>query len=239
MQDPRNTTDALRAGIRGALLTLIGVPLSGPVGLWIVTVVAPSPGWTDVRSYVRDYHPIETFPFFCGFALVLGYVVTIVALHRVAPEERRTRTLLSVVFATIFATLIVFNYICQTTFVPALVRDYRTEYDPIITAFSMSNPHSLAWSVEMWGYAFLGLATWLAAPVLDRTRLERTTALLMVANGVVSIGSALVTAIDLQWVLTPTGLASYLLWNLLVFALSICLLVALRRRLAQARPAIA
>jgi hypothetical protein len=85
----------------------------------------------------------------------------------------------------------------------------------------------------MWGYALLGLATWLAAPVFGGGGREKTARVLMTTNGVFSIVGALVVSFDLNWVLTPAGLLSYAAWNVLVFALSICIVVALIRRLRQ------
>jgi hypothetical protein len=88
----------------------------------------------------------------------------------------------------------------------------------------------------MWSYGFLGLATWLAAPVFGSNRLERVTAGLMVINGVISVIGALATAYDVGWVLTPPGVASFALWNVVVFVLAVCVFLALRRRLAGDAP---
>jgi len=129
--------------------------------------------------------------------------------------------------------LIFFNYVNQTTFVPALVRNYRPEYDVLIGALTMANPLSLAWAIEMWGYAFLGLATALVAPVFGRTHLERVLAWLLVANGVVSVISALITAADLDWVLSTPGLVSFMVWNVLLIAITFLVVVASRRRMAD------
>ena len=79
--------------------------------------------------FAQNYHPVQTLPFFFGFAMITGYIM-------------------------LLAALIFFNYICQTTFVPALSSDYRPEYDPIISTFSLANPRSLSWTIEMWGTRF-------------------------------------------------------------------------------------
>jgi hypothetical protein len=100
---------------------------------------------------------------------------------------------------------------------------------------AVANPRALGWAIEMWGYALLGVATWLAAPVFARNRLERLTASLMILNGVVSIIGGFATSLDLAWVLTPLGLVSYVAWNVVVFALSVCVIASLRRRQGQAR----
>jgi thiol:disulfide interchange protein len=87
----------------------------------------------------------------------------------------------------------------------------------------------------MWGYALLGVATWLLAPIFNRSRVEKITAALMVANGVVSIIGGFVTAWSLGWVLTTPGVISYVGWNILVLALSIFVMLSLRQRQAASR----
>lgn len=224
------TSSALRAGIWGAALTVAGILLSGPIGLLAVIMLDPSPPWVDAASYAQNFGLIQTAPFFGGFFLVGGYVVMMAALYQLAEEHQKTNTLIAVVFTAVFATLIFFNYINQTTFIPALVQDYRPAYDPAISTFSLANPLSLCWAIEMWGYAFLGVATWLTASIFNRNRVEKITAGLMIANGVVSIIGGFVTAWSLGWVLTTPGVASYVGWNILVLALSIFVILSLRRR---------
>jgi MFS family permease len=226
---------ALRVGIYGAVATLVGILLSGPIGLLVVSAVHPSPPWQDAATYAQSYAPIQTLPFFGGFLLVGGYVVLMAAIYQIAQEEKKAATLTAVMFTAVFATLIFFNYVNQTTFVPALARDYKPEYAPIISTFALANPRALCWAIEMWGYALLGVATWLAAPIFGRDRLERVTAALMVLNGVLSIAGGFVTSLDLAWVMTLPGLMSYAGWNVVVFALSACVAVALHRRQVHAR----
>lgn len=234
MNDSLVTARNLRTGIVGAALTVAGILLSGPLGLLLVSAVQSSGPWQGPAAYVQNYHPIQTLPFFCGFLLVSGYVVLMTALHQIAEERLKTQTLIAVVFTAIFATLIFFNYINQTTFVPALARAYSPQFDPAITTFSLANPLSLCWAIEMWGYAFLGIATMLAAPVFNRNRIERATAVLMILNGVMSIAGGVISAWDLGWVLTTPGLVNYMVWNVLVLALSILVIVSLRRRQNEA-----
>lgn len=182
MNDPATTSKNLRIGIIGAAMTVAGILLSGPLGLLIVSAVQSSGPWQGAAAYVQNYHSIQMLPFFCGFLLVGGYVVLMAALHAIAEERHKTQTMIAVVFTAVFATLIFFNYITQTTFVPALAQNYSPQLDPVITTFSLANPLSLSWATEMLGYAFLGVATWLAALVFNRNRMERATAALMILN---------------------------------------------------------
>lgn len=230
MQTNERTASALRTGIWGAALTIAGILLSGPIGLVAVMTFSPSPAWVDAASYVQHFHPLQTAPFFGGFFLVGGYVVLVAALYQLAEERQKANAMSAVIFTAAFATLIFFNYVNQTTFIPALVKDYQPAYDPAISTFSLANPRSLCWAIEMWGYALLGVATWLLAPIFHRNRIEKIAAGLMIANGVVSIVGGFVTAWNLGWVLTTPGVVSYVGWNILVLALSIFVTLSLRKR---------
>jgi hypothetical protein len=223
----------LRLGLAGALVNLAGILLSGPLGLVLVALVHPSPAWQTPQLWAKNYHPIQTVPFFFGFLLVGGYLVMMAVIHQLAEEQDKAHTSIAIMLSAAFAALIFFNYINQTTFLPALARDYRPEYDALISGFSVANPCSLGWAIEMWGYAVLGLATLFAARVFRRNALEKVTAALMIANGLVSVLGGFVTAVSLDWVMTLPGLISGNAWNVLVLALSLCYWLSLRRRLAE------
>lgn len=100
----------------------------------------------------------------------------------------------------------------------------------MITVFAVTNPVSLFWAIEMWGYGFLGLGTWLASGFFRDRGIERIAKILFVLNGIVSIVGAVWTSIHLEWVLSPSGLASYAAWNALYIALAAVFLAALRQR---------
>jgi hypothetical protein len=231
-----STQAARQTAIFAASLLLIGTLLSGPIGLLVVQAVHPQPPWQDAQTFVAHYHPVQTFPFFAGFLLVLGSSLLVAALYHLAPPADRPKALLAVMCTAAFAALIFFNYTCQTTFVPALLADYKPEYAVIISTFSFSNPRSLCWALEMWGYALLGVATWLLAPVFHGSTVEKMTAGLMIANGVVSVAGGFISALDLAWVMTLPGMINYIAWNALVILWAIFVIVSLRRRtqLAQA-----
>ena len=111
-------------------------------------------------------------------------------LHRLASERHRFRTTCALAFVAAFAAMVFTNYAIQTTFVPALAKYGSAGDEPLVGALTMTNPRSLGWALEMWGYALLGVATWLSAPVFSSGALERLTALLFVLNGFVSIATA-------------------------------------------------
>jgi hypothetical protein len=84
----------------------------------------------------------------------------------------------------------------------------------------------------MWGWGLFGVATWLVAPIFRGSRLERVTAWAFVLNGLMSIAGALITSIDLTWVMTAPGMVNYVVWNILMMVLATLVIASLRRRLA-------
>ncbi|HEY7698034.1 MAG TPA: hypothetical protein VIE88_06430 [Vicinamibacteria bacterium] len=222
--------DARRSVAVGAGTALIGTLASGPLGVWLVRATHPQPAWRDAETFVRSYHDVQVLPYFAGLFLVGGFVGLIAGLHGLAPERLRFRTTCALAFVAAFAAMIFTNYAIQTTFVPALVKYGSARDEPLISALTMWNPRSLGWALEMWGYALLGVATWFTAPVFSTSGLERLTGVLFTLNGFVSIATALATAFHPGWVMTGTGLASFVTWNILIVAMTALALVAMRAR---------
>jgi hypothetical protein len=166
-----------------------------------------------------------------GIVLVAALVVLISSLHVAAGEAARPSMNAALIFTGVFATLIFFNYVVQTTFLPSLVRPYDPSNAAIISALSMRNPTSLAWGIEMWGWGFLGVATWLAAGVFRGGGLERAAQLTFAANGPVSIVGALWTTVRPGWMMTPAGLVAFSGWNALLAVMAVLAWLACRRRL--------
>jgi hypothetical protein len=231
---PETTTrPAARSAVIAAVVTLAGIVLSGPISMALVSR-HPQPTWTGPEAFARAYHPIQTLPYFTGFLLVGGSLALIAALQTLASDQHRARATAGLAFGAAFAALIFFNYIVQTTFVPALAQSRSAETAPLIAAFSLSNPRALGWAIEMWGYAVLGVATWLVAPVLtDHGRPGRIAAGLFVINGPVSIIGAVWTALRPGWVMTASGLALFAAWNLLMVVMTALVIAALRSRPSQ------
>jgi hypothetical protein len=204
----------------GSVTALVGFIFSGPVSFLFLIVTNLQPAWTSSADFAAQYNSLQNIPYYFGFLLV-GGILMLMAAHYLdagdlAPRDKM-HVLLSVVWATIFATLIFFNYICQTTFVHHLALQYKPAYDTIIATLSMANPASLSWAIEMWGYAFLGIATWLLASYYKGK--NKTIYFLLILNGIVSVLSVIAFVINGAWLLTTTGLICYTVWNALMIVL--------------------
>jgi MFS family permease len=231
---PVTTADrsrTLQIGALGAAGALLGVALSGPLAVALVTATHPQPAWRDAELYARHYHPVQILPYAGGIVLVASLILLLATLHALARERAKALTAAALVFTAAFAGFIFFNYVAQTTFVPDLARQYNPGNAALIAALSMTNPRSLAWGIEMWGWGFLGVATWLASPVFERRGLERGAALAFAANGPVSLAGAVWTVLRPGWVMMPVGLAMFAAWNLLLAAMAVLALLTFRSRL--------
>ena len=226
------TAPACLWGIRAAICALLGIVLSGPLAVFVLSIVRPQPPWTDAATFARHYHWVQAVPYFGGFLLVFGFVAMMASLYELVSAAHRAVATTALVFTAAFAALVFLNYVLQTTFVPNLARKDAAVYANVIAALSMVNPSSLAWAIEMWAYGFLGVGHLLMAPVFSREGLERTAATLFVINGVVSVIGALWTVADADWMMTPVGMVAYAAWNIIVLAMVSVVLVVLRHRMS-------
>jgi hypothetical protein len=208
-----------------AAAMVLGVLLSGLVGVPLVNWLAPQPAWQDGRIFAENYDPVQTVPYFAGFVMLTGFLLFHITLYLLSDLDMKRFTLTALVFAVLYAALVFFNYIVQTTFVPQLARTYQPAFDPFIGIFTMTNPASLGWALEMWGYGHLGVASLLVIPFFlgSSSNLNRLIVLLLGVNGMMSVAGALITAFNLPWVFSAPGMTTFILWNIVMLVLGVAL----------------
>jgi hypothetical protein len=117
-------------------------------------------------------------------SLLLGpaFVVTMAALHAVAPEDRKVFTLAGLAFATMYATLTGLVYFIQLTFVgPRLAAGDTAGIELLLFV-----PYqSFLFAVDLFGYSLMSAATLIAAFGLPRTPSAAWARAAMVANGAI------------------------------------------------------
>jgi hypothetical protein len=206
----------------GAIVALVGFITSGPLGLMLVKLTKPQPLWVSAPVFAANYHFVQDIPYYFGF-LLIGGMLMVASGHYLdcTAENKKVKfnLLLSLSLTTAFAVLIFFNYICQTTFIRHLAINNTAQNDSIIATFSMANPMSLSWAIEMWGYGVLGVATWLVAEYYKEK--NNIISWLLILNGIVSTATIVFTILDINWVLTTIGLIAYMFWNALMIVLMI------------------
>ena len=193
---------------------MTGALLSGPIGMLIVSRVAPQPRWIDAETFFSHYHSAQALPYLLEYILLAGFVLFTASCHALAAPERRSRSAAALVFTGIYAALVFTNYTIQLGYIPRSVAT-RPAW---VAELTMANPSSFAWFLEMFGYAAMGVATWLVAGDFGGTRRAGAIRLLLIGNGVVSIIGAACTSLFDRWVFSTAGLVSFAGWNLLIVA---------------------
>lgn len=201
-----------------AVITIIGILFSGPVGVLITSMLHPQPVWQGAEIFAGNYHPVQILPFVFGFIMLLGFVLFISAAIRLANTEiKKTYGTMAVIFASAYVITIGMNYIIQAAYIPAIIAENK-ELAGLLT---MANPSSFSWILEMFGYGFLGASGWLVAPLFEGNTKTNSIRYLLILNGIVSVVGAIITAVDVEWVLSTSGIISYVAWNLLIIIIMI------------------
>jgi hypothetical protein len=146
--------------------------------------------------------------FIYGFSLFIAtpFLLAIVALHSVTPEQKRFWSLAAVLFAVMYATYVSLNYVVQLT----AVIPYAAP-DPAI----VQTPHSLFWTADALGYIALGLATLFAVPLFAKHGVQMWVRWFFLANGLVTPLISFVyfypdfstglLLLGVPWIVTATG----------------------------------
>ena len=143
-----------------------------------------------------------------GFSLFIAtpFMLALLALHYVTPDEKRFWSHAAVLFAVMYAIYVTLNYVVQLTAV--------IPYDapnPVL----VQTPHSLFWTADALGYIALGLATLFAVPVFAKQGPEKWLRWFFLANGLITPLIAFVyfypdfsttlLLLGLPWIVTATG----------------------------------
>ena len=108
----------------------------------------------QVASVIK--FPIDAYLIY-GFSLGIAapYVIAVIALHYLLPEEKRVWSLIALSFAVMYATYVNLNYVVQlATVIPATLRDSLNEIRVLD-----QTPHSLFWDIDALGYICMGIST--------------------------------------------------------------------------------
>ncbi|NND30967.1 MAG: hypothetical protein HKN76_00160 [Saprospiraceae bacterium] len=126
-----------------------------------------------------------------------------------------------------YGALVTINYAIQTTAIPSMV----LESNVMLEAFSMLNPSSICWTLEMFAYAVLGVAYWFAASAFQGKGIFKAIRYLMIFNGWASLISILIPVVDPHLLLAPQGLIAYCLWNVLILSIMVLVIRVIRLNL--------
>ncbi len=208
-----------------AIFVIVGSALSGPLGYLIVNLVNKVP-WTDVNSFASGYRYIQTLPYWFGFIYLAAFIFFISLCRQMLSEKHKVLGDAALITTAVFAVLIGINYILQVGFVPKAVHNPSE----ILAVFTMNNPDSICWLLEMFGWGFLGASTWLISPAFNGSKLQKIVKVLFIVNGAGSILAALLTPIiPTSMLLQIPGLVAYFLWNVMIWIDMVLIIIDFRK----------
>jgi hypothetical protein len=231
--EPVQKRSIFEFGIIAVYLNIFGIIFSGLVFPVMSLVLFPQPHWQGYELFVESFHPIQTGTFFCGFFLVIGSLLIFVTLYLIVHPERKIWALSALSINLVFTAVVFLNYIIQTTYVPYLAVNEPPETAYVLAVFSMANPGSFAWALEMYGWGGIGLSFIFMAFAFTSGKYDKILKALFLVNGVSSCASAIMTSVDMNWLFSTAGLISLVVWNILVLIIDIVLLKFFKSKISQ------
>jgi len=231
--EPTLRKQTLTFGIIAIYLNIFGIIFSGLVFPVLTMILCPQPVWQGADLFVKSFHPLQTATFFCGYFLVIGSLLTFIVLYLTARIEKKVWALSALAINVIFTAIVFLNYIIQTTYVPYLAANNPPETATVLAVFTMANPGSFAWALEMYGWGGIGISFVFMAFIFEKAKYESTLKALFLANGICSFASAIMTSLNMKWLFSPAGFTALVVWNALVFVIDIYLLKYFRNKLVE------
>ena len=131
-----------------------------------------------VLSYPHD----ERLIYGTSLCIVIPFVLEMLALHYVTPDEKKFWSHAALTFTILYAVFVTANYVVQlATVIPMTLKGSLDE-----VRILQQTPHSLFWDFDALGYIFMGLATFVAIPVFNRTGFQKWIRMAFIANALVT-----------------------------------------------------
>jgi hypothetical protein len=131
---------------------------------------------------VLTYPTDERLIYGTSLCIVIPFVVEILALHYVTPNEKKFWSHAALIFTILYAVFVTANYVVQlATVIPFTIKGHLNE-----VRILQQTPHSLFWDFDALGYIFMGLATFAAIPLFNRKGFQKWVRISFIANAFVT-----------------------------------------------------
>jgi len=127
--------------------------------------------------------PLDEFLIYgTSLCIVIPFVLEMLALHYIAPLEKKFWSHAAVIFSIMYAVFVTANYVVQlATVIPA-----KLKHTSGAIAVLDQTPHSLFWDFDALGYIFMGLAMFVALPVFEKRGFQKWVSISFLANALVT-----------------------------------------------------
>jgi hypothetical protein len=117
-----------------------------------------------------------------SLCIVIPFFLAILAFHYITPVEKKFWSHAALSFSLMYTVFVTANYVVQLgTVIPAKLNGTINEIRVL-----EQTPHSLFWDFDALGYIFMGLATLIAIPALEKKGFQKWVRLSFIANAIVT-----------------------------------------------------
>jgi heme/copper-type cytochrome/quinol oxidase subunit 4 len=136
-----------------------------------------------LQLYRILYFPMDEILIYAtSLCIVIPFVLEFLALHYITPDEKKFWSHAALIFSIIYAVFVTSNYVVQlATVIPKKISGSSNEIHVL-----EQTPHSLFWDYDALGYIFMGFATLIAIPALEKKGFQRWVRLAFLANAFVT-----------------------------------------------------
>jgi len=132
----------------------------------------------DVFRFPTD----EILIYGTSLAIVIPFILEMLAFHFVVPTEKKFWTNAALIFAILYAVFVIPNYVVQlATVIPAKLNGTIDSVQLL-----SQTPHSLFWNYDAIGYIFMGFSSLFAIPAFEKNGFQKWVRLSFVANACVT-----------------------------------------------------
>ncbi len=119
-----------------------------------------------------------------GFSLciVIPFLLEMMALHHVTPEQERFWSHTALVFTVMYAIFVTANYVVQlATVIPGILRGTADGLEVL-----KQTPHSMFWDFDAIGYICMGLASAFVLPLFRKQGFDNWVRIAFLANALIT-----------------------------------------------------
>lgn len=159
----------------------------GEIGFWCGLLASGFTGTFLIVQLLQLFrlipYPLDQILIFgSSLGIALPLMVAMLALHHIAPIEKKFWSHAALLFTVMYVIFVTANYIVQlSTVIPMTLKGRVAEI-----VILQQTPHSLLWDFDAIGYLFMGLAALFAFPVFKKHGSEKPVRYVFLAHALVT-----------------------------------------------------
>jgi hypothetical protein len=167
--------------------------------LWFITfnmqdAFQTVPDWKDLERYAREFNISRLTLIYPSLLLAVSYVIMLVCLHRVVPENKKLWSLTALAIGIIYAVMASINYNIQAVAVRLSLSAGETGG---IEMFIPDNSNSV-YNALANSYVYMAISMFFAGFIFQRGKLEKWIQWLLFMQVISAIGQIGYSMFDLQ-----------------------------------------